>query len=140
MEVIMNYWIFKANPAIYDVEASIRQGKYPDRWKVSRYSKEIRRGDVVFLWITGNPRGIIAMFETTTDPYYIPPNPVDPYWSDTFKVDLHLLSHFPKLDAEFLKTVPGLQSLSMFHGFQAATNFKVTEQEGEIIRQLIGPA
>jgi len=134
----MNYWIFKANPAIYDVEANIQQGNYPDRWKVSRYSKEIKAGDVVFLWITGNPRGIIAMLETTSAPYYIPPNPVDPYWSDTYKVDLHMLSHFPKLDAEFLKTVPGLQNLSMFHGFQAATNFKVTMQEGEIIRQLIG--
>ncbi len=134
----MNYWIFKSNPTIYDVEANIRKGNPPDRWKVSRYKNEIKAGDTVYLWLTGNPRGIIAVLETTSDPYYIPHNPADPYWSDVHKVDLRLLSHFPMVDAEFLKTVPGLEDLSTFHGYQAATNFKVTEREGEIIRQLIG--
>jgi predicted RNA-binding protein with PUA-like domain len=134
----MNYWIFKANPALYDVEDSIRKGNPPRGWKVARYRNEIKAGDVAYLWLTGNPRGIIAMLEIISDPYYISPNPSDPYWSDIYKVDIRLLKHFPLLDAEYLKQVPGLQNLSTFHGFQAATNFKVTPVEGEIINKLIG--
>lgn len=134
----MNYWIFKANPALYDVETSIRKGNPPRGWKVARYRNEIKARDVAFLWLTGNPRGIFATLEITSDPYYIPPNPSDPYWSDIYKVDVRLLKHFLLLDAECLKQVPGLQNLSTFHGYQAATNFKVTPAEGEIISKLIG--
>ncbi len=134
----MNYWIFKSNPALYDVEASIRRGSPPRGWKVSRYRNEIKAGDVIFLWRTGSPRGIFATFEATSDPYHIPPNPVEPYWSDIYKVDVRLLKHFSLLDADYLKQVPGLQNLSTFHGYQAATNFKVIPAEGEIISKLIG--
>lgn len=133
----MNYWIFKANPALYDVEESIRSGSPPRGWKVTRYRNEIKTGDVAFLWLTGNPRGIFAAFEIISDPYYIPPNLSDPYWSDIYKVDVRLLKHFLLLDAEYLKQVPDLQNLSTFHGYQAATNFKVTPAEGEIISKLI---
>ena len=137
MEAAMNYWIFKSNPEIYDVEGSILAGNPPRGWKVSRYRNEIKAGDTVFLWRTGTTRGIFAMFEVKSDPYYIPPNPNDPYWSDLYKVDVHLIKHFPMLDANFLKQIPGLQNLSTFHGYQAATNFKVTASEGQIIKKLI---
>lgn len=133
----MNYWIFKANPDIYDVEGSLAAGKPPRGWKVTRYRNEIKTGDIIFLWRTGNIRGIFAIFEATSDPYYIPPNPNEPYWSDLYKVDVKLLKHFPLLDTEFLKQMPGLQNMSTFHGYQAATNFKVTKEEGEIIKKLI---
>ncbi len=134
----MNYWIFKANPALYDVETSIRDGNPPRGWKVTRYRNEIKAGDVAFLWLTGNPRGIFAKLEITSDPYHIPLNPADPYWSDIYKVNVRLLKHFHLLEADYLKLVPGLESLSTFHGFQAATNFKVTPAEGEIISRMIG--
>lgn len=134
----MNYWIFKANPKLFDVEANIRMGNLPHGWKVSRYRNEIKAGDTVFLWLTGSPRGIFAVLKVTSDPYHLPHDPSDPYWSDIYKVDVRLLKHFPLLDAEFLKLIPGLQNLSTFHGYQAATNFKVTPSEGEIITRLIG--
>jgi 5-methylcytosine-specific restriction enzyme B len=134
----MNYWIFKANPELYDVEKHIREGNKFNSWKVSRYRNEIKKGDIAFLWVTGHPRGIIATLEILSDPYYIPPNPNDSYLSDIYKVDLRLTAHFPLLDADFLKTLPGLAGMSTFHGFQAATNFKVTPEEGEIISKLIG--
>ena len=137
MEAAMNYWIFKSNPDIYDVESSILAGNPPRGWKVSRYRNEIKSGDLIFLWRTGNNRGIVALFESTSDPYYIPPNPNEPYWSDLYKVDVHLRKHFAVLDADFLKQLPGLQNLSTFHGYQAGTNFKVTAEEGKILMKLI---
>lgn len=137
MEVSMNYWIFKANPALYDIEKHIEEGYKPNGWKVSRYRNEIKAGDIAFIWLTGNPRGIIATLEILSDPYYIPPNPDDSYWSDIYKVDVRISGHFPLLNADFLKTLPGLTNMSTFHGFQAGTNFRVTLSEGEIITRLI---
>lgn len=134
----MNYWIFKANPILYDIDQQIRAGNNPRWWKVSRYRNEIKAGDSAFIWQTGTPRGIVATMDILSDPYYIPPSPTESYWSDLYRVDVWLTAHFTLLDAEFLKTLPGLGSMSTFHGYQAATNFRVTQSEGEILMRLIG--
>ena len=42
------------------------------------------------------------------------------------------------LSAIALRQVEGLDDLSVFHGFQQATNFPVTREQGEIILRLIG--
>jgi predicted RNA-binding protein with PUA-like domain len=136
----MNYWIFKANPDLWDVEKHLKEGYTTTGYKVSRYRNEIKAGDIAFLWITGAHRGIVATLAILSDPYYIPPNPNDSYWSDIYKVDVHLTDHFPLLEAEFLKTLPGLAMLSTFHGFQAGTNFRVTPEEGKIISSIIQSA
>jgi predicted RNA-binding protein with PUA-like domain len=133
----MNYWIFKANPDLYDVEEHIRDNNPPTAWKVSRYGKEMKAGDVGFIWRTGLQRGVIAIVELLSDPYYVEVDPIQPYWSEKTRVDLRVTDHFPVLEAEFLKVIPGLGNLSTFHGFQAATNFRVTPAEGEIICKLI---
>jgi hypothetical protein len=49
----MNYWIFKANPDLYDVEEHIHGGNPPSAWKVSRYRQEMKAGDTGFVWRTG---------------------------------------------------------------------------------------
>jgi hypothetical protein len=134
----MNYWIFKANPALWDVEKHLREGYAPTGYKISRYRHEIKAGDTAFLWLTGARRGIIAVLDILSDPYYLPPNPSDAYWSDIYKVDVRLSAQFPLIEAEFLKTLPGLAGLSTFHGFQAGTNFRVTPEEGQILAALIG--
>jgi 5-methylcytosine-specific restriction protein A len=43
----------------------------------------------------------------------------------------------PDLPGEQLRRVPGLESLSVFHGFQQQTNFPVTPEEGHILMRLI---
>lgn len=134
----MNYWIFKANPALWDVEKHLREGYTPSGYKVSRYRNEIKAGDTAFLWLTGARRGIIATLAILSDPYYLPPNPADAYWSDIYKVDVRLTASFLLIEAEFLKTLPGLAGMSTFHGFQAGTNFRVTPEEGKILSALIG--
>jgi len=89
------------------VEESLRNGCPPHGWKVTRYRNEIKTGDVAFLWLTGNPQGNITTYKIRSDPYYIPPNLSDPYWSGIYKVVIHLLEQFLHLDAEFLKKVSG---------------------------------
>lgn len=135
---IVNYWIFKANPDLYDVDEQIDAGDPPSFWKVSRYRSEIKSGDVGFLWRTGSSRGIVATVEILSDPYFVPFNSSEPYISEKYMVDMHVSAHYAMLEAEFLKAVPGLENLSTFHGYQAATNFRVSQREGEIIRKLTG--
>jgi hypothetical protein len=42
------------------------------------------------------------------------------------------------LQHTYLRSVPGLENLSVFHGFQQGTNFPVTPEEGAILLRLIG--
>jgi predicted RNA-binding protein with PUA-like domain len=133
----MNYWIFKANPELYDVDKQIKMGNPPGWWKVSRYRNEMKAGDKGFLWRTGASRGIIAAVDLLSEPYFVPFISSEPYISEKYKVEMRVTAHFPVLDADFLKTIPGLENMSTFHGYQAATNFKVTQAEGEIIMKLI---
>ena len=36
-----------------------------------------------------------------------------------------------------LRSVPGLENLSVFHGFQQTTNFPVTPAEGAILMRMV---
>jgi hypothetical protein len=49
----------------------------------------------------------------------------------TFIKRIDCLSHL------ILRDYPGLENMSVFHGFQQATNFRVTQEEGKIIMELI---
>jgi len=42
------------------------------------------------------------------------------------------------LSHTYLRSVPGLENLSVFHGFQQGTNFPVTPEEGVILLSLVG--
>jgi len=46
------YWIFQANPSLYDVVSSVRN--LPDMtWFVKQHINRIRKGDKVFVWEAG---------------------------------------------------------------------------------------
>jgi hypothetical protein len=134
----MNYWIFKANPEIFDVDEHIRSGDYPTWWRVSRFKKEIQKDDTVFIWRTGVSRGIVAVAETTSGVWYREFDLSDPQFSDEYKVSIRIIKYFPVITSNFLRTIPGLGNLSTFHGYQSATNFRVTQEEGEILMHIIG--
>ena len=57
----MNYWIFKANPDKYRIDDRLRD-PYPHvTWAITRYHERIQKGDIVFIWRGGTPRGICAV-------------------------------------------------------------------------------
>jgi predicted RNA-binding protein with PUA-like domain len=133
----MNYWIFKTNPAIYDFDKQMQIGEPPIYWRVTRYKKEIKAGDIAFIWRAGPSRGIIAIADVTSDLWHRDYDPNDPVFSGEDKVNIKIVNYFPTIESDFLKTVPGLENLSTFHGYQAIANFRVTQAEGEIIYKLI---
>jgi len=61
------YWIFQANPEVYDV-GTILRGRSNFSWTVSRYQNEIKEGDMGFLWQSGKEAGIFAKFVVQKPP------------------------------------------------------------------------
>jgi hypothetical protein len=133
----MNYWIFKCNPAKYDIDRRLLDPDPNVRWRVTSYRNDIRLGDYAFIWRTGVPRGIVALYKIDSDPFYMPYNPKDPEWTDEYKVMGRFVLRFPIIEAAYLKEIPGLEDLSVFHGYQAKTNFPVTIKEGELLTKIV---
>ncbi len=142
----MAYWIFKVNPKKYRIDARLADPEVRTTWQVTRYSDEIRSGDTAFIWRTGSSRrnrGLCATMKITSNPIEMPeieseiPYYIDLYAGPSLRVLGELLGRFPLIRDENLRTILGLHGLSVFHGFQMATNFRVTEEEGQILAELI---
>ena len=140
----MNYWIFKCNPEMYNLDARLSDPNPEITWLVTRYTNDIRPGDIAFLWQTGAERGIRAVMQIETSPQPMPELPSEQsYWiTPETQVRCRVrgrLSHRGfSLSADQLKVVPALANLSVFHGFQQATNFPVSSEEGEALIAIIG--
>jgi hypothetical protein len=135
----MNFWIFKTNPAKYDIDERLRDPDPKIAWLMTRYRQEIQPGDFAFIWRAGEPRGIIAVILVQSNPQWgIPGGPgwiVPP--PHNWRVRGSIIHRFPIILSSDLKTIPGLEKLSVFHGYQAATNFRVTPSEGILIAKEI---
>src|ERR1700722_10446111 len=57
-----NAWLFQSNPVLYDLRGALRSLK-EQVWSVSRYAREIRTGDRVYLWEAGREGGIVGLAE-----------------------------------------------------------------------------
>ena len=139
----MAYWIFKVNPEQYRIDERLADPEVRITWQVSKYRDQIRTGDTAFIWRTGRNRGLCAVMKIISDPIDMPEiKSEEPYCivldvSTKCRVFGELVERFPLIKAEDIKSIPGLQGLSVFHGFQQATNFPVTEEEGRILGRLV---
>lgn len=144
----MHYWIFKCRPTDgveegYRFSARMADPDPNTTWRVTRYQDEIRAGDVAFIWKTGKYRGIYAVMEIDENPrdmeehyrensYNVPPD-----YDVKLRVTGRLVKRLPGIPSAVLRGITGLEQLSVFHGFQQATNFPVSNEEGRIIISLI---
>jgi hypothetical protein len=138
----MAFWIFKCNPEKYRLADRLADPNPKITWKVSRYRDEIGPGDTVFIWETGRNRGIRAVLRAESVPEDMPElDSEQPYWAkrDTevlCRVRATIIDRDVNLPHIYLRCVPGLENLSVFHGFQERTNFPVTPEEGAILVRL----
>jgi hypothetical protein len=139
----MAYWIFKYNPEKYRLDDRLADPNPEITWTVSRYRDEIAPGDTVFLWRTGPKRGICGALRAEAVPCDMPELESEQrYWveRDT-EIRCRVLATVIRRDVDLpgadLRAVPGLEQLSVFHGFQQGTNFPVTPAEGAILERLI---
>jgi len=61
-----NYWIFQCNPNEFDI-VNEWQNRREETWKVTAHKKEIKKGDKVILWVTGNNAGCYGLCTVTSD-------------------------------------------------------------------------
>ena len=141
-------WIFQANPDRFDILNALSDISYDkDTWLVNQYKSQIKKGDVVLIWMSGvEDGGIYAVGEILTNPTVMRDNPhTDKYWlndgdrgQEKLRVNLKVTNKFlnhPIFRSE-LKNIGKLKKLSILKN-PRGTNFPVAESEWKIIKQQI---
>lgn len=137
-------WIFQANPKIYDIEAAIKELKQ-QKWSVRQHKDEIKEGDTVYIWKSGNDAGLIAMGKAISNPEIGPDNEEALKFAkdrDAFKVnELRIMVQISKvLSKPILKEQiaknPKLSEITILKAPQG-TNFALSKEEAEIMYQLL---
>jgi len=139
----MSYWTFKSNPKKYKLNERLNNPDPNTSWRITRFKHEIHIDDIAFIWRTGKDRGICAVVRIYSEPQEMAELDLEKQYYVDLDVEIRcrvkgtIIKKFPCISHKILRTIPGLESLSVFHGFQQATNFPVTEKEGNIIESLI---
>jgi len=137
------YWLFKCNPEKYRIDERLKDPESTITWRVTRYKDEIEPGDIAFIWRTGRDRGICAVMQIDSAPQDMPELDhelqycVDLDTGIKCRVVGTLIERVGCFSHNVLRWVPGLENMAVFHGFQQATNFQVTPEEGEKLIELI---
>jgi len=124
-------WLFQSVPKRCNLAERMRQGE-TETWLVTRYMDEIKRGDLVFLWMGGPPevRGLYGWGRTVSDaPSYFKG------WG--FGVDVlyerKFTSHIP---FDIVKALPTLTEYILFR-MAVGTNFRLSEEQTSDLKRLI---
>jgi hypothetical protein len=139
----MAFWIFKCDPTRYRLDDRLADSNPVITWGVSHHEDEIKPGDVVFLWVTGENKGIRAVLRVDELPRMMRELPHEvPYCIDIdtgerVRVVCTLIRRDVNLPATTLRNNPGLGKLSALRGYPNVTNYPVSDAEGAILMQLI---
>ena len=147
LDSLGNIWIFQANPNRYDILNALSDPELQRyHWLVNQHIREIKKGDLALIWMSGKEAGIYAVASIESDPVvmYEPPAE-DKYWVNDedknvsrLKVKLTnrvvLLNH--PVFRQDLKCIEALRNLSIFGNAQG-TNFPVTVGEWNVIKSFI---
>lgn len=137
-------WIFQGNPKYYDVVGAVKALDSIE-WSVNQYPKQIKSGDVAYIWLSGSEGGIVAAGTITCDPEMRNPVVDDPYTlSDTLHDKPHLAVDI-KLERKFLNSVISRTTLLVDERtkkleiltYPGATNFRVTKEQQAVIESII---
>jgi hypothetical protein len=141
-------WIFQANPQRYDILNALADNEIGEEmhWTVNQHKKEIDKGDVGIIWLSGKEAGIYAITEILTAPTIMEePETERKYWTDTedkegdkLRVKMKIIKNMLScpLTKEKIKLTNGLQHMSIFLN-PRGTNFPVKSDEWDKIRDLI---
>lgn len=137
------FWLFQANPAIYDLAAEVgrREPGDTDSWLVTRFRDDMRPGDGVVLWQGGPAAGVYALAELTGAPFERPTSDLWPdreqrgesEWAVGFRY-ARILS--PPLPRARLRDDPVLSALPVLKMPQG-TNYPLPPEHWDAIREAI---
>ena len=141
-------WIFQANPEKYKILEALKDPSVGSiiHWNVKQYANEIHIGDIALMWLSGKEAGVYFIAEIVTMPtMLLEPVSESIYWVDKsekiekkLSVKLNILedlSENPVLRTN-LKKIEKTENLSIIKQ-PRGTNFKVTNEEWEVLHDLI---
>jgi predicted RNA-binding protein with PUA-like domain len=137
------FWLFKCNPQDYRIADRMAGPNPTITWRVTRYAKDMAPGDTVFLMATGTERSIRGVLRIDAGPQDMAELESEQEYNterDTevrCRVRCTITHRQVDLPIEELKSVTGLENLSIFHGWQQATNFPVSDSEGRLLLSLV---
>tara|TARA_R110002050_G_scaffold204522_4_gene340198 strand:+ start:126841 stop:130008 length:3168 start_codon:yes stop_codon:yes gene_type:complete len=137
-----NYWVFQGDPNDYNIMGALKSGHLKS-WKVSKHKNNIKKGDQVILWQTGNKAGCYALAEVTSEvgvfeletvekQYYLNPSSS----KTRERVKIKILKRLVDVPI-FLHEIKDDPVFSNFNEGNQGTNFRATEEEYNTISNLI---
>ena len=137
-------WLFQSNPQLYDLRAALRTLK-EQVWSVSRYAKEIRTGDRIYLWEAGPYGGVIGVAEVSEPPCCRPEpweqlafiRAHDVFLKERVRTKLRILQVFdPLVQRHVIIDRPEFRTLAVLR-CSRGTNFRLSEEETDALDSLI---
>jgi EVE domain len=126
-------WLFQSNPVLYDLRGALRSLK-EQVWSVSRYAKEIRRGDRVYLWEAGRQGGIAGVAEISESARLQPEPPeqlpfakiTEAFAGDRLRARLRIIRVIePVIPRQFIISNPELSAIGVLR-CSRGTNFRLS--------------
>jgi hypothetical protein len=143
----LKYWIFQFNPAVYRWHEWIKENCEMEQWLTNQHSKEIRKGDRVIIWASGEKAGIYAIGEVLENPSKRTLNPKqEKYW--TKKEDIQKFEEKNSVIIRYLKMIdnpipedvcrkdPILKNMEILKQPQG-TNFPLRKEQWKRILKII---
>lgn len=139
-----NAWLFQSNPALYDLRGALHTLN-EQVWSVSRYAKEIRRGDRVYLWEAGREGGIAGVAEIaeparlrSEPPEQLPFSRIaEAFAGERLRARLRILRIVePVIPRQAVVSAPGLGALGVMR-CSRGTNFRLSEDQWLALNSLI---
>ncbi len=139
-------WIFQANPKRYQIFESLAS-QAEEYWNLNQHMKDVRVGDRVLIWVSGEAAGIYAIGTILTPPVAMSDSPQGmSYWIDKesgwrrkarvrVRYDTVLLDH--PLTKAYIWTDPALWRLRIL-SFPRGTNFPVSAEEWQALQDWLG--
>ncbi|MCX7749208.1 MAG: EVE domain-containing protein [Clostridia bacterium] len=136
-------WIFQGNPKYYNVVDAINN---LDKivWAVNQYTKQIKKGDKAYIWLSGSDGGIIASGtiadspemkdQDLNDPYSVESLKDEPYLGVVILIERKLTDRIVKRST--LLSDERTRKLEILT-YPGATNFFVTKDQEKIIESII---
>ena len=138
------YWIFQANPSIFDV-AGAAANLEEIVWTVSNRARQVTTGDKVFLWQSGPQAGVVAVATVISDSAEIEASQAETRYfrnpeafaGPRLRVRLRIdRSVLPPLLRSRLVVDPDLQSLTILTAPQGGA-FSVQKRDADHLLQLL---
>jgi len=126
----INYWVFQGSPKVHDWENSLKENKLTE-FAVNAHVKNIKIGDRVIIWISGNKSGCYALAEVISNS-----KNEGSSINEAFKAGIQVTHNLVKnpILKEKIEITKKLKDLKVGH---QGTNFSATQDQFEALIEII---